>query len=217
MDEQLLNREVVFKKPQFFANVPPILGNSNSETKNFTRLYKQYLSQNYTQDAALTCTALNSSPKSDGAVCMLVASDKGKKKISNRDPLLKARSWSRKGVLPEVMGLGMAKSPEEAAKRADMKLEEIDQFEIHEAFASTALATYKSITQKTGFTMDQYLGTRLNPNGGTLAIGHGIGATGLRLVHSCQQALQENPDAKSVATAMCAGGGVEASMIFERV
>ena len=217
MDEQLIKKQVVFKKPKIFSSAPSILGVSQENVAQFYESYKSYLSTHYEEGKKLHSTALNCSPKSDGAACILVASDKGRLKLKNMEPALKARSWAREGVAPEFMGLGMAASLESAAKRASLELSAIDQFEIHEAFAATALASYQKIAEHSGLDLSKELGTRLNPNGGTIAIGHALGGTGVRLLQSCQQALQENPKAQTAATSMCAGGGVGVSMVVEKV
>ena len=114
------------------------------------------------------------------------------------------------------MGLSMTDSFLTAIDKAGLTVDRVDQYEIHEAFAATALATYQLVREQTGFDLEKHLGTRLNPNGGSLAMGHPVGATGLRLLANCQQALQENTSAKTAATTVCAGGGVSAAVVVEK-
>lgn len=155
-----------------------------------------------------TVTAGNSSPLTDGAAAVLVVSKKKAKKMGVKHALRLVCAASH-GVPPEIMGIGPAYAIPKALKLAKLKLEDIDLFELNEAFAAQSLAVIKELKM-------EHLMDRLNVNGGAIALGHPLGASGARLTTTLFYQM-ERQDAKYGIVSMCIGGGQGMAAIFERV
>jgi acetyl-CoA acyltransferase len=122
-------------------------------------------------------------------------------------PIGALRSFAVAGVPPEVMGIGPVKAVPKALERAGIRLEQVDVIELNEAFAVQALA----VARELGLPMD-----RLNPNGGAIALGHPLGATGTKLVVSALAELSRRGGRYALIT-MCVGGGMGAAGVLERL
>jgi len=152
-----------------------------------------------------TITAGNSSPLNDGAAAMLVMSDEKAKALGYK-PLVKVRSTAVAGVDPSVMGIGPVPATQKALKRAGLKLSDIDLIELNEAFAAQSLSVLKLLG------ID---GERVNVNGGAVAIGHPIGASGARIATTLIRAMCDRGASLGLAT-MCIGIGQGIATILER-
>ncbi len=153
-------------------------------------------------------TAGNSSGLNDGAVATIIASEDAVKKY-NLKPLVRIVSSAVVGVEPRIMGIGPVQASNKALEKAGLKMEDIDIIELNEAFASQALACIR----EWGLKDDD---PRINPNGGSIAIGHPLGVTGARLVYSAALELQETGKRYALIT-MCIGVGQGYAAIIERV
>ena len=153
-----------------------------------------------------TVTPGNSSGINDGAAALLLTSLEEAKKRSIT-PLAKIVSWSSVGVDPSVMGLGPIGAVREASKRAKWTLDEIDLFEINEAFASPSIAVIRELG------IDQ---TKVNVNGGAIALGHPIGASGARILVTLIHEMKRQKKDKGCA-ALCIGGGMGIALCVERI
>jgi acetyl-CoA acyltransferase len=153
-----------------------------------------------------TVTAGNSSQTSDGAAAVVIMSA-DRARAMGLAPLAKFLAFSVAGVAPEVMGIGPVKAVPKALALAGLKLEDIDLIELNEAFAVQALSVVKEL----GLPLD-----RLNVNGGAVALGHPLGATGARLTVSILNELARRKGRRAMVT-MCIGGGMGAAGIFERI
>lgn len=149
-------------------------------------------------------TAGNASGIVDGAAALVVVSSKEAER-RNAKPLGRIVSWAYAGVDPSIMGIGPVPSTQEALKKAGLKLDDIDLIEVNEAFAGQYLAVEKLL----GLDRD-----RVNVNGGAIALGHPLGATGSRLVLTVLLELQRRKKKYGLATA-CIGGGQGIAMIVE--
>ena len=149
-------------------------------------------------------TAGNASGIVDGAA-MLVVTTADKAKEKGKQPLGRIVSWGIAGCDPEIMGIGPVPSTHIALKKAGLKLEDIDLIEINEAFAGQILAVAKEL----GVDME-----KLNVNGGAIALGHPLGASGTRLVLTLLYELRRRKQRYGLATA-CIGGGQGIAMIVE--
>jgi acetyl-CoA acyltransferase len=151
-----------------------------------------------------TVTAGNSSPLSDGAagVLMMTAS---KAKALGLKPLARFVHFATAGVEPDVMGIGPVKAVPKALARAGLKLDDITLIEFNEAFAAQALAVIKDLEMDT---------SRVNVNGGAIALGHPLGATGAKLTVQLIHELGRRGGGLGMVT-MCIGGGMGAAVIFE--
>lgn len=169
-----------------------------------------------------TITAGNSCPITDGAAMVLLMSREKAESLGYK-PLAKILSYGFAGLEPERMGLGPAYSTPLALKRAKLSLKDIGLVELNEAFAAQVLACVKAmdsdkfaqeklgLSQKVGeINMD-----RMNVNGGAIALGHPVGATGTRIVLTLMKEMKRRDVQYGLAT-LCIGGGQGGSMILER-
>ena len=153
-----------------------------------------------------TVTPGNSSGINDGAAALLLTTSEEAEKKTIK-PLVKIVSWSSVGVEPSLMGLGPIEAVRKAVKKAKWNLQEIDLFEINEAFAAQSLA----VIQELG--IDQ---NKVNFNGGAISLGHPIGASGARiLVTLIYEMIRQNKN-KGCAT-LCIGGGMGIALCIQKV
>ncbi|MDN5708386.1 MAG: acetyl-CoA C-acetyltransferase [Planococcus sp. (in: firmicutes)] len=151
-----------------------------------------------------TVTAGNSSQTSDGAGSVLVM-DREKAEALGLKPIAKFRSFATGGVPPEVMGIGPVVAIPKALKLAGLTKDDIDVWELNEAFASQSLGVIREL----GLDMD-----KINLNGGAIALGHPLGATGSILTLRMLSELKRQNKQFGVVT-MCIGGGMGAAGVFE--
>ncbi|GED34735.1 acetyl-CoA C-acyltransferase [Brevibacillus centrosporus] len=149
-------------------------------------------------------TAGNSSQTSDGAAAVLVMSAEKAEELG-ASPIAKFRSFTVGGVDPDVMGIGPIVAIPKALKMAGLRLEDIDLFELNEAFASQAVAVIREL----GLDPE-----KVNVNGGAIALGHPMGCTGTKLTISILNELKRRGGKYGVVT-MCVGGGMGAAGVFE--
>ena len=152
-----------------------------------------------------TVTAGNASGVNDGAaaVCLMTGEMANKKDI---EPLAKIVSWAQCGVDPSIMGTGPIPASNLALKKAGWGEDELDLVEANEAFAAQAIAVNKQV----GWTVD-----KVNVNGGAIALGHPIGASGARILVTLIHEMQKRKVQKGLAT-LCIGGGMGIAMCIER-
>ena len=151
-------------------------------------------------------TAGNASGIVDGAAALVIA---GEEFVKQRDlkPMGRIVSWAYAGVEPEIMGIGPVPATRAALEKAGLSLSDIDLVEVNEAFAAQYLAVEKDLG------LDR---TRTNVNGGAIALGHPLAATGTRIVLTVLHELHRRGGRYGLATA-CIGGGQGIAMIVERV
>lgn len=152
-----------------------------------------------------TVTAGNASGCNDGAAAVLVVSEDALKKY-NLKPMARIVSYAWAGVDPSIMGIGPAYAVRKALDKAGWKLEDVELIEANEAFAAQAL----SVAKELGFNMDI-----VNVNGGAVALGHPIGASGARITVSLLHEMKKRDVKKGLAT-LCIGGGMGIAMCLER-
>jgi acetyl-CoA C-acetyltransferase len=152
-----------------------------------------------------TVTAANASGINDGAaaVVLMKASEALKR---GKKPLARIVSWAHAGVDPAIMGTGPIPASRAALKKAGWKIEDLDLIEANEAFAAQACAVNKDLGWDT---------SRVNVNGGAIAIGHPIGASGARVLVTLLYEMQRRNAKKGLAT-LCIGGGMGIAMCIER-
>ncbi len=153
-----------------------------------------------------TVTPGNSSGINDGAAALLLTTlDEAEKR--SIDPLAKIVSWASVGVDPSLMGLGPIDAVRKAIKKANWSLDEIDLFEINEAFAAQSIAVIRELG------IDQ---RKVNVNGGAIALGHPIGASGARILVTLIHEMNKQKKDKGCAT-LCIGGGMGIALCVERI
>ena len=155
-------------------------------------------------DVKGSVTAGNSSQTSDGAAFVLVVSEKKMKEL-NLKPIAKLLSYAVAGVPPRVMGIGPVYAIPKALQQAGLQKEDIDLFELNEAFASQSLAVIRELDLPED---------RVNVNGGAIALGHPLGCTGAKLTVQILAELKRR-DKKYGMVTMCVGTGQGAAGIFE--
>lgn len=156
-------------------------------------------------DKAGTVTAGNASGINDGAAAVLVMSA-AKAAALGLKPLATIRSYATTGLDPSVMGMGPVSASQKALARAGWSVGEVDLFELNEAFAAQACAV------NLGLGVDP---AKVNVNGGAIAIGHPIGASGCRVLVTLLHEMQRR-DAKKGLAALCIGGGMGVALTVER-
>ncbi len=152
-----------------------------------------------------TVTAANASGLNDGAAALIVMSEEEASK-RNLEPLARIASWGHCGVDPSIMGIGPAPASRMALEKAGWSLDDVDLIEANEAFAAQALAVGKEL----GWDPE-----KVNVNGGAIAIGHPIGASGARILTTLIHELKRSGKSKGLAT-LCIGGGMGIAMCVER-
>jgi len=153
-----------------------------------------------------TVTAGNSSPMSDGAAASVVMSDT-RAKVLGLKPLARFVAYATAGCPPEEFGIGPVFAIPKALKLAGLSLNDIAVIELNEAFAAQSLA----VVRQAGLDI-----SRVNPNGGAIALGHPLGCTGAKLTATLIRNLQRR-NARYGMVTMCIGGGMGAAGIFERL
>jgi len=156
-----------------------------------------------------TVTPGNSSPLNDGAAALVLASD-ALVEAGGLEPLARIRAIATAGVAPRVMGIGPVPATAKVLDRAGLTLDDIDLIELNEAFAAQALA----VLNGWGIEPED---PRLNVNGGAVAIGHPLGASGARILTTLVHELGRRDGARLGLATMCIGVGQGIAMVVERV
>ncbi|MFD9460467.1 acetyl-CoA C-acetyltransferase [Streptomyces sp. NPDC060027] len=151
-------------------------------------------------------TAANCCPLNDGAAALVIMSDTKARELG-LTPLARIVSTGVTGLSPEIMGLGPVEASKQALSRAGLTVDDIDLFEINEAFAAQVIPSARDL----GIPLD-----KLNVNGGAIAIGHPFGMTGARITGTLINSLQFHDKQFGLET-MCVGGGQGMAMVIERL
>jgi acetyl-CoA acetyltransferase family protein len=153
-------------------------------------------------------TAGNSSSLNDGAAAVLVVS-REYAEAHGLEPMARIRSMATAGVPPRVMGIGSVPATEKALERAGISLDEVGLIELNEAFAAQSLACL----HEWGMDAED---ERLNPNGGAIALGHPLGASGARILTTLLNEMQRRGDVRYGLATMCIGVGQGIAMVVEK-
>lgn len=153
-----------------------------------------------------TVTAGNASSINDGAACLMVVSEEALKRY-NLKPLVRIVSYAEVGVEPNIMGTGPVPASKKALDKAGWKVEDLDIIEANEAFAAQAIY----VNQQMNWDIN-----KVNMNGGAIALGHPIGASGARILVTLIHQMQKINAKKGLAT-LCIGGGMGIAMCIEKV
>ncbi len=156
-----------------------------------------------------TVTAGNSSAISDGASGLLVMSADRAKSLGLQ-PMAKVKAMATAGCDPSIMGYGPVPAVKKALSRAGMKISDIDLFELNEAFAAQSIPVLKDLG------LLDFVDTKVNLNGGAIALGHPLGCSGARIIGTLLHQMKANNAKTGIAT-MCIGMGQGVATVFERV
>ncbi len=151
-------------------------------------------------------TAGNASGVNDGAAAMVLASKEAVEKYDIK-PMARLVSWGQGGVDPKIMGLGPVPAAKQALARAGLSVTDMDLIEANEAFAAQSIA----VARELDFDM-----RKVNVNGGAIALGHPVGASGARIIVTLLHEMERRNDAKYCLATLCIGGGMGVATIFER-
>ena len=153
-------------------------------------------------------TAGNSSPMNDGAGTCLIVSESFIKKYNLDENKIEITGFSTAGVHPDTMGIGPVESTKKLLHQINKNISDFDVFEMNEAFAVQVLACQRELNIPL---------EKVNPWGGAIAMGHPLGASGLRLVHQLSELFKENQNYKHGLATMCVGVGQGVSLSLSRV
>ena len=198
--EEIVSVEI----PQFKKN-PIIFSKDEFIKPNSSNEILGKLHAAFKKDGSVT--AGNASGLNDGAAAMLLASENGLKN-HNLTPLARVVSWAVVGVEPRIMGIGPVGASNEALKKAGLMLNDMDIIELNEAFAAQALAC----TRKLGLADND---SRINLNGGAIALGHPLGVSGTRIIQTAAIELHKRNKKYALCT-MCIGVGQGYAVIIEK-
>ena len=151
-------------------------------------------------------TAGNASGINDGAAAILLASKEAVEKYGLK-PLFKVVSWGQGGVDPKIMGTGPIPASRQAMAKAGLTIKDLDLIEANEAFAAQSIAVARELE----FDM-----SKVNVNGGAIAIGHPVGCSGARIIVTLLHEMLKRDDAKKGLATLCIGGGLGVAAIFEK-
>ena len=151
-------------------------------------------------------TAANASGINDGAAAIVLASGEAVEKYGLK-PMAKLISWGQGGVDPKIMGVGPVPASRNAMSKAGVTIEDIDLVEANEAFAAQSIA----VARELHFDM-----SKVNVNGGAIALGHPVGASGARIIVTLLHEMQKRPEVKRGLATLCIGGGMGVATIYEK-
>ena len=161
-----------------------------------------------------TVTAGNASGINDGASFLILASEKAVKEY-DLQPMAELIGWGQGGVEPDVMGLGPVPAIANALKDAGMQLSQMEVLELNEAFAAQSLGVVKLLAEQHDLTEDE-IKARTNVNGGAIALGHPVGASGNRIIVTLVHELKHSGKTYGLAS-RCIGGGMGTAVILKNV
>ena len=152
-------------------------------------------------------TAANASGINDGAAAIVLASGEAVEKYGLK-PMAKLIGWGQGGVDPKIMGVGPVPASRQALKKAGLTIDDIDLVEANEAFAAQSIA----VARELHFDM-----SKVNVNGGAIALGHPVGASGARIIVTLIHEMMKREDAKKGLATLCIGGGMGTAVVVEKV
>ena len=203
--EEIVSFEIVTKKSTTIFEEDEFVNRATS----FEKL--SALRPAFKKDGSVT--AGNASGINDGAAFVMVASEKAVKEYG-LTPIGEIIAIGQGGVDPSIMGLGPVPAIGNALSKTNLKLSDIEVFELNEAFAAQALGVQKQLCEKHGIDKE-WLNERTNKNGGAIALGHPVGASGCRILVSLIHEMKRSNNSLGLAS-LCIGGGMGTALIIKR-
>ncbi|MEK7858864.1 MAG: thiolase family protein [Elusimicrobiota bacterium] len=217
-DEYPFLREDLVAKPQMLGKAPALFDNSVYSMKDFFRDYGQFIDGKTYEEGKTkgSVTLFNSCGRSDGAAAIIVTTDKKAKELG-LEVLGELKGWGYYGNNPAHMGISPALAAPVALKAAGISFDQLTNIELHEPFAATVLSIFKIGKERFGHDWEaKFKSGAMNPHGGSIALGHPLGATGIRLILNSLYALKQDPKGRYGMIAACAGGGMGGAMVVEK-
>ncbi|MBI9099797.1 MAG: thiolase family protein [Spirochaetaceae bacterium] len=219
-DSYPLNRKKMIRRPELFSRAAEVFGKENPllNPQGFFSKHKKHLEKLSVKKIDPTVTMYNSSIPGDGAGgCIITTEDFAQK--AGLTPKFRVINWAVTGVNPVIMGIGPCESTEKlfsdpkTSFAEGLMMDDMDQVEIHEAFAAQVLSVFKESARKYGRKWDR---GKINPYGGSLAYTHPLGATNFRMLANAFSWFEENRKAEYALLCGCAGGGQGTSLMLKR-
>jgi acetyl-CoA acetyltransferase family protein len=217
-DEYPFLREGLVEKPKMLSKAPTMFDSPQMSIENFYQQFgKHILGKKYIPgQTQATLTLFNSCARSDGAAAIIVCSEERAKDLK-LEVLGELESWGFWGNNPAHMGLAPIFAAQVALERAKIAFEQLDDIELHEAFAATCLSIFKVGKEKYKQNWQEKFNQNvINPNGGTIALGHPLAATGTRVVLNALYQMKLNPQKQYALAAACAAGGLGGAIIVKK-
>lgn len=217
-DEYPYLREGLVKKPDMMSKAPLLFENSAFTMQDFYKLYGEHiLGKSYLPgQTKASVTLFNSCARSDGAAAVIVASEKKALELK-LEILGEIVGWGYWGNNPAHMGVAPVFAANEALERSEIKFDQLDVIELHEAFAATCLSIFKVGREKYGHHWEsKWKDGKLNANGGSIPLGHPLAATGTRIILNALYQMKRKPETRYAMAAACAAGGLGGAMVIKR-
>ncbi len=217
-DEYPYLREALVNKPAMLSKAPLLFDGPSFSIKRFYEMYGQFiLGKKYIEgQSQATVTLFNSCARSDGAAAVIVASEKRAKELG-LEILAEIVDWGYWGNDPAHMGIAPVFATANALERAGITFDQIDLIELHEAFSATCLAIFKVGREKYGHHWEsKWKDGKLNPNGGSIPLGHPLAATGTRIVLNALYQMKQKPEIRYALSTACAAGGLGGAMLLKK-
>jgi acetyl-CoA C-acetyltransferase len=216
-DEYPFLRKRLAAQKKMFSKAPCLFDTAQHSIKDFYNDFEEFIGHQYQSNKKATVTIFNSCVRSDGAACIIVTTA-AKAQELGLSPLAKIKSWGYLGHNPEYMGVAPAHAAKVALDKAQVKFNDLTNFEIHEAFAATVLSAFQ--VGKNDYNhnwQEKWKQGLVNPNGGSIPLGHPLAATGTRLILNLTYQMQQDKNAKLGMVAACASGGIGGAMVLEKI
>ncbi|MBP9886496.1 MAG: thiolase family protein [Leptospiraceae bacterium] len=211
-DEAVLLRKGLVENPDRMGRAMLMFDNPQMKFPEFQAKYAKDLKKTH----APTVSIFNASPRSDGAAGVIVTTVEKAKELGLEIHAV-LTGWKMKGVHPNEMGLGQAAATLGLLEDMNVKIQDVDRVEIHEAFAATAVGALEEIKNQTGWDWEKSFDEKkINTYGGSISIGHPFGATGIRLVANAVMDMKNDPSVNKVLLTACAHGGIAGALMVER-
>jgi acetyl-CoA C-acetyltransferase len=211
-DEAVLLRKGLVENPDRMGRAMLMFDNPQMKFTEFQAKYAKDLKKTH----APTVSIFNASPRSDGAAGVIVTTVEKAKELGLEISAV-LTGWKMKGVHPNEMGLGQAAATLGLLQDMNMKIQDVDTVEIHEAFAATAVGALEEIKNQTGWDWEKSFDEKkINTYGGSISIGHPFGATGIRLIANAVMDMKNDPSVNKILLTACAHGGIAGALMVER-
>ena len=212
VDEAVLLRKGLVENPTRMERAMLLFDNPGMKFDQFKEKYKGDLKNTI----GPTVSIFNASPRSDGAAGVIVTTEEKAKELG-LEVAGYLTGWNMRGVHPNVMGLGQAEASLALLDDMGLKMDDVDVVEIHEAFSATAVGALEEIKNRTGYDWEKKFDEKkINRYGGSIAIGHPFGATGIRLIANAIMDMKNDDSVNRVLCTACAHGGIAGALMIER-